>query len=83
MGYVRGTCRASAMEVWVVRRAGCEQLFRCSGAMRCATASGVHAADVSNAFKKNNAALVDTVYSGIPASLVDRTQESAVGPMSG
>lgn len=66
MGYLRGTCRASAKKVWVVRRAGCEQLFRFSGAMRCATATGVHAADVINAFKKNNAALVDTVYSGIP-----------------
>ncbi len=47
------------------------------------TATGVHAAAVIKAFKKNDAALVDAVYSGIPASMVGRTQEIEVGPMSG
>jgi 2-isopropylmalate synthase len=47
------------------------------------TATGVHAAAVIKAFKKNDAALVDAVYSGVPASLVARTQEIEVGPMSG
>lgn len=60
-------CRASAHgSLGRAERAGREQLFRCSGAMRCATATGVHAADVINAFMKNNAALMDTVYSGSP-----------------
>src|SRR5688500_1673464 len=47
------------------------------------TATGVHAAAVIKAFKKNDAALVDAVYSGIPASMVGRTQGIEVGPMSG
>ncbi|MEX2272999.1 MAG: LeuA family protein [Vicinamibacterales bacterium] len=47
------------------------------------TATGVHAAAVIKAFKKNDPALVDAVYSGVPATLVARTQEIDVGPMSG
>jgi len=47
------------------------------------TATGVHAAAVIKAFKKHDAALVDAVYSGVPASLVGREQEIDVGPMSG
>jgi 2-isopropylmalate synthase len=47
------------------------------------TATGVHAAAVIKAFKKQDAALVDAVYSGVPASLVGREQEIDVGPMSG
>ena len=47
------------------------------------TATGVHAAAVIKAFRKNDAALVDAVYSGVPASLVGRVQEIEVGPMSG
>ena len=47
------------------------------------TATGVHAAAVIKAFRKNDPALVDAVYSGVPASMVARTQEIEVGPMSG
>jgi 2-isopropylmalate synthase len=47
------------------------------------TATGVHAAAVIKAFKKHDPALVDAVYSGVPASLVGREQEIDVGPMSG
>ena len=47
------------------------------------TATGVHAAAVIKAFRKNDMALVDAVYSGVPASLVGREQEIEVGPMSG
>jgi len=47
------------------------------------TATGVHAAAVIKAFKKNDRALIDAVYSGIPASLVGREQQIDVGPMSG
>jgi 2-isopropylmalate synthase len=47
------------------------------------TATGVHAAAVVKAFKKNDAALVDAVYSGVPARMVGREQSIEVGPMSG
>ena len=47
------------------------------------TATGVHAAAVIKAFRKNDKELVDAVYSGVPASLVGREQEIDVGPMSG
>jgi 2-isopropylmalate synthase len=47
------------------------------------TATGVHAAAVIKAFRKNDHELVDAVYSGVPATLVGREQEIDVGPMSG
>ncbi|HET7219607.1 MAG TPA: hypothetical protein VFJ02_16235, partial [Vicinamibacterales bacterium] len=47
------------------------------------TATGVHAAAVIKAFRKNDRELVDAVYSAVPASLVGRDQEIEVGPMSG
>ena len=47
------------------------------------TATGVHASAVIKAFRKQDMALVDAVYSGIPASMVGREQEIEVGPMSG
>jgi 2-isopropylmalate synthase len=47
------------------------------------TATGVHAAAVVKAFRKGDADLVDTVYSGVPARLVGRMQQIDVGPMSG
>ncbi len=47
------------------------------------TATGVHAAAVIKAFRKNDHDLVDAVYSGVPASLIGREQEIEVGPMSG
>ena len=47
------------------------------------TATGVHAAAVIKAFRKQDRALADAVYSGVPASLVGREQEIEVGPMSG
>jgi 2-isopropylmalate synthase len=47
------------------------------------TATGVHAAAVIKAYRKNDAALIDAVYSGVPASMVGREQQIDVGPMSG
>jgi 2-isopropylmalate synthase len=47
------------------------------------TATGVHAAAVIKAFRKHDVALVDAVYSGVPASLIGREQQIDVGPMSG
>jgi 2-isopropylmalate synthase len=47
------------------------------------TATGVHAAAVVKALRKDDLELVDAVYSAVPASLVGREQEIDVGPMSG
>jgi 2-isopropylmalate synthase len=47
------------------------------------TATGVHAAAVVKAFNKHDADLADTVYSGVPARLVGRSQQIEIGPMSG
>ncbi len=47
------------------------------------TATGVHAAAVIKAARKQDRDLVDAVYSGVPAALVGREQEVDVGPMSG
>ena len=47
------------------------------------TATGVHAAAVIKAFRKNDPELVDSVYSGVPARLVGREQTIEIGPMSG
>ena len=47
------------------------------------TATGVHAAAVIKAFRKQDHELVDAVYSGVPASMVGRSQEIEIGPMSG
>ncbi len=47
------------------------------------TATGVHASAVIKAYRKQDHALVDAVYSGVPASMVGREQEVEIGPMSG
>src|SRR5271156_531787 len=47
------------------------------------TATGVHAAALQKAFQKNDAALADAVYSGVPASLFGLEQLIEIGPMSG
>jgi len=47
------------------------------------TATGVHAAAVIKAFKKQDPTLADRVYSSIPARMVGREQQIDVGPMSG
>jgi isopropylmalate/homocitrate/citramalate synthase len=47
------------------------------------TGTGVHAAAIIKARKKGDNWLADRVYSGVPASMVGRTQVIEVGPMSG
>ena len=47
------------------------------------TATGVHAAAVIKAYRKKDAALIDAVYSGVPARLIGREQQIDIGPMSG
>ena len=47
------------------------------------TATGVHAAAVIKAYKKNDVELANTVYSGVPAHLFGLEQIIDIGPMSG
>jgi len=47
------------------------------------TATGVHAAAVIKAFKKNDAELADAVYSGVPAQMFGLEQQIEIGYMSG
>jgi len=47
------------------------------------TATGVHAAAVIKAFRKGDEWLADMVYSGVPASMLNREQTIEIGPMSG
>lgn len=47
------------------------------------TGTGVHAAAIVKAEEKGDAWLADLIYSGVPASMVGRTQEIEVGPMAG
>lgn len=47
------------------------------------TATGVHAAAVIKAFKKNDVELANTVYSGVPSHVFGLGQVIDIGPMSG
>src|SRR5437868_14516462 len=47
------------------------------------TATGVHAAAVIKAFKKNDVELANTVYSGVPSHYFGLEQIIEIGPMSG
>jgi isopropylmalate/homocitrate/citramalate synthase len=47
------------------------------------TATGVHAAAIIKAFKKADAMLANTVYSGVPAHLFGLEQIIEIGPLSG
>jgi 2-isopropylmalate synthase len=47
------------------------------------TATGVHAAAVVKAFRKQEPEVADAVYSGVPARLVGRAQVIEIGPLSG
>jgi 2-isopropylmalate synthase len=47
------------------------------------TATGVHAAAVIKAYKKNDEWLANNVYSGVPAYLFGLRQKVEIGPMSG
>jgi len=47
------------------------------------TATGVHAAALIKAFRKNDPVLANAVYSGVPAHLFGLDQVIEIGPMSG
>jgi 2-isopropylmalate synthase len=47
------------------------------------TATGVHAAAIIKAFRKNDVELANTVYSGVPSHVFGMEQIIDIGPMSG
>jgi 2-isopropylmalate synthase len=47
------------------------------------TATGVHAAAIIKAYRRNDPRLADSVYSGVPAQLFGLEQVIEIGPMSG
>jgi 2-isopropylmalate synthase len=47
------------------------------------TATGVHAAALIKAYKKNDVELANTVYSGVPSHVFGMEQVIDIGPMSG
>jgi 2-isopropylmalate synthase len=47
------------------------------------TATGVHAAAIIKAFKKNDPMLANSVYSGVPSHLFGLEQVIEIGPLSG
>jgi 2-isopropylmalate synthase len=47
------------------------------------TATGVHAAAIIKAYRKNDAVLANTVYSGVPSHVFGMEQIIDIGPMSG
>ncbi len=47
------------------------------------TATGVHAAAVIKAYRKDDVKLANSVYSGVPSHLFGRDQVIEIGPMSG
>jgi 2-isopropylmalate synthase len=53
------------------------------GADAFRTGTGVHAAAIIKAKAKGDDWLADRIYSGVPAEMVGRKQEIAIGPMSG
>jgi 2-isopropylmalate synthase len=47
------------------------------------TATGVHAAAIIKAYKKNDFLLANSVYSGVPSHLFGLEQVIEIGPLSG
>jgi 2-isopropylmalate synthase len=47
------------------------------------TATGVHAAAIAKAFKKNDPELANAIYSGVPSHLFGLDQVIEIGPLSG
>jgi 2-isopropylmalate synthase len=47
------------------------------------TGTGIHAAAIVKALRRGDIDLADAVYSGVPASLVNRRQEIEIGPVAG
>jgi len=72
-------CRAVSESVGVPIPAG----YPVVGSDAFRTGTGVHAAAVIKAFRKNDAWLADRVYSGVPAAEFGLSQRIEIGPMCG
>src|SRR5438552_5180945 len=73
--YCRAVSRATGVPIPANYPVVGEDAFR--------TATGVHAAAVIKAYKKNDTELANTVYSGVPSHLFGLEQVIDIGPMSG
>jgi len=73
--YCQAVSRATGVPIPVNYPVVGEDAFR--------TATGVHAAAVIKAYKKNDIELANTVYSGVPSHLFGLEQVIEIGPMSG
>lgn len=73
--YCEGVSRATGVSIPANYPVVGEDAFR--------TATGVHAAAVIKAYKKNDIELANAVYSGVPSHLFGLEQIIDVGPMSG
>jgi isopropylmalate/homocitrate/citramalate synthase len=86
MGYVDRDLRSLPAYCEAVARA-CDvpiaSNYPVIGADAFRTATGVHAAAVVKAYRMGDRALMDAVYSAVPASLVGREQQIEIGPLSG
>ena len=73
--YCQAVSRATGMPIPVNYPVLGEDAFR--------TATGVHAAAVIKAYRKNDIELANTVYSGVPSHVFGLEQIIDIGPMSG
>jgi 2-isopropylmalate synthase len=73
--YCQAVSRATGVAIPVNYPVVGEDAFR--------TATGVHAAAVIKAYKKNDVELANTVYSGVPSHIFGLEQVIDIGPMSG
>jgi 2-isopropylmalate synthase len=73
--YCRAVSRATGIPIPANYPVVGEDAFR--------TATGVHAAAVVKAYRKNNVELANAVYSGVPSHVFGLEQIIDVGPMSG
>jgi 2-isopropylmalate synthase len=73
--YCQAVSRATGVPIPVNYPVVGEDAFR--------TATGVHAAAVIKAYKKNDIELANTVYSGVPSHIFGLEQIIDIGPMSG
>jgi 2-isopropylmalate synthase len=73
--YCQAVSRATGVPIPVNYPVVGEDAFR--------TATGVHAAAVIKAYKKNDIELANTVYSGVPSHIFGLEQVIDIGPMSG
>ena len=75
--------RTYCLKVAAATRVSIPHNYPVMGSDAFRTATGVHAAAVIKAYKKNDVQLANTVYSGVPSHLFGLDQAIEIGPMSG